>query len=57
MEMLASLVLCYLGFGVLACGLPRDGEWTAEAQWHSFRATFPDVLAWPAALWREFGAS
>ena len=55
METLASLLLCYLGLGVLACSVPRDGDWSLEAQWSCFRETFRDVLTWPAALWREFG--
>jgi len=54
-ETLASLLLCYLGLGVLACSVPRDGDWSLEAQWSCFRETFRDVLTWPAALWREFG--
>jgi len=55
METLATVLICYIGFGALICSA-RPSEWTAAGQWELFRDTFRDVLVWPAALWREFGS-
>jgi hypothetical protein len=58
METLLTLLVCYLGLGALTCATPRGvDDFSPQGQWALFRATFADVVAWPAALWRDFGSA
>jgi hypothetical protein len=56
METLGTLVLCYLAVGAAffahpaAPAMPGDFHW--RGQIGVFRASLPDVLGWPVALWR-----
>jgi len=56
MEILLSFLLAYVAIGA-ACfahpgspALPDDFHWRRQID--VFRATLPDVLGWPLALWR-----
>jgi hypothetical protein len=60
MEILVMLVLLYVAIGTVlfahpaSPARPEDFHW--QRQIEVFRATLPDVIAWPVALWR-FGAA
>ena len=60
METLVTAAIAYLAIGA-ACfahppspARPEDFDWRRQID--VFRATLPDVLAWPVTLWR-FGRS
>jgi hypothetical protein len=50
------LILFYLAVGAALFaharypGIPQDFDWRSQIA--VFRATLPEVLAWPLALWR-----
>lgn len=56
METIVLLVLFYLAVGAALFahssypGVPNDFDWRNQIA--IFRATLPEVLAWPLALWR-----
>jgi ribose/xylose/arabinose/galactoside ABC-type transport system permease subunit len=56
MEFVATLILFYLAVGAALFaharypGVPNDFDWRSQIA--IFRATLPEVLAWPLALWR-----
>ena len=56
MHILVMAVLCYLAVGAAffshpaSPALPDDFHW--KNQLGVFRATLPEVLLWPVALWR-----
>jgi hypothetical protein len=56
MEIVATLTLFYLAVGAALFaharypGMPQDFDW--RSQIGIFRATLPEVLAWPVTLWR-----
>jgi hypothetical protein len=56
MQILVMSALCYLAIGAAffahpaTPATPEDFHW--RAQIGIFRATLPDVVAWPLALWR-----
>jgi len=56
MEILVTAVLCYLAIGVAffahpaSPAVPNDFHWRSQAG--VFRASLPEVLAWPLSLWR-----
>ncbi len=60
MDILFTLVLLYLAIGAAffahpaSPATPNDFRWRTQAS--VFRATLPEVLAWPVTLWR-FGQS
>jgi hypothetical protein len=55
MEMLATAALCYLGIGAALFSHPPRAAAPQDFDWHRqigvFRATLPEVLLWPLALW------
>jgi hypothetical protein len=56
METLVEFALIYVAIGAIffalipGQALPVDFHWRNQAE--SFRASLPEVLAWPVALWR-----
>jgi hypothetical protein len=56
MEILITVALAYIAVGAAffahpaAPALPHDFHWRNQID--VFQATLPDVLLWPAALWR-----
>ncbi len=59
METLFIAALVYLGLGALTCASPRSlepdhAEHSLAGQFVVFRASLPEVLAWPRTLWRDF---
>jgi hypothetical protein len=56
MEILTTAALAYVAIGAAffahpaSPALPEDFDW--RNQINVFRATLPDVLGWPLALWR-----
>jgi hypothetical protein len=60
METLVTASLVYLAIGAAFFAHPASPARSDDFDWRNqidvFRATLPDVLAWPVALWR-FGRS
>jgi hypothetical protein len=60
MEILVTSAIAYVAMGAAFFAHPaspaRPGDFHWRNQIDVFRATFPDVLMWPVALWR-FGRS
>ncbi|HTV88204.1 MAG TPA: hypothetical protein VME41_04235 [Stellaceae bacterium] len=60
MEMLIMFALLYVAIGAAFFAHPASPAIAADFHWKQqiqvFRATLPDVIAWPFALWR-FGAA
>jgi hypothetical protein len=56
MEIFVTLALCYLAVGAALFAHPASPAMPGDFDWRRqigvFRATFPEVLAWPLALWR-----
>jgi hypothetical protein len=56
MEILITSALLYLAVGATCCAHPASPSTPDDFHWKNqvavFRATLPDVLLWPAALWR-----
>ena len=56
MDILLTAVLCYLAIGAAffahppSPAMPDDFNWRRQAG--VFRASLPEVLAWPMTLWR-----
>jgi hypothetical protein len=56
MEILANLILFYFAVGAAffahpaGQAVPNDFDWRHQIR--IFRATVPEVLAWPVTLWR-----
>ena len=56
METVVEFVLVYLAVGAVLFALipghamPSDFHWRNQAD--AFRASLPEVLAWPVVLWR-----
>ena len=59
MDIFLTLVLCYLAIGAAFFAHPASPATPDDFHWKSqvgvFRATLPEVLAWPMALWRFLG--
>ena len=57
MEILITSIFAYLAIGAVCFAhppspaMPDDFHWRRQIE--VFRATLPDVLAWPLALWRS----
>ena len=60
MEIIVTAVLVYIAVGVACFAHPASPALPDDFHWRNqvgvFRATLPEVLAWPLALWR-FGAA
>jgi hypothetical protein len=60
MEIVVTVVLVYVAIGAACFSHPASPARSDDFDWRNqidvFRATLPDVLAWPVALWR-FGKS
>jgi hypothetical protein len=56
METLGTLVLFYLAIGAAFFAHPATPAWPDDFHWRGqidvFRASLPEVLGWPLALWR-----
>ena len=56
MENLVTLVLVYVAVGAALFAHPASPAMPDDFHWRSqlgvFRASLPDVLGWPLALWR-----
>jgi hypothetical protein len=56
MEVLFTSAILYLAIGAIFFAHPASPAMPDDFNWRSqigvFRATLPDVLAWPLALWR-----
>jgi hypothetical protein len=60
MDILFTLILFYLAIGAAFFAHPASPATPDDFHWRTqagvFRATLPEVLAWPVTLWR-FGQS
>lgn len=60
MEFILTAVLVYIAIGAACFAHPASPALPDDFHWRNqigvFRATLPEVLAWPLALWR-FGAA
>jgi hypothetical protein len=56
MEILVTAALCYLAIGAAFFAHPASPAVPNDFHWRSqvgvFRASLPEVLAWPRSLWR-----
>ena len=56
MDILFISVLCYLAIGAACFAHPGSPATPNDFHWRTqvgvFRATMPEVLLWPATLWR-----
>ena len=56
MEILLTGVLVYIAIGVACFAHPASPALPDDFNWRSqigvFRATLPEVMGWPVALWR-----
>jgi hypothetical protein len=56
MEILATTILCYVAIGAAFFAHPASPAVADDFHWRNqigvFRATLPEVLAWPLSLWR-----
>ena len=56
MDILFTAVLCYLAIGAAFFAHPASPATPNDFHWKSqvgiFRATLPEVVFWPASLWR-----
>jgi hypothetical protein len=56
METLVTAVLCYLAIGAAFFAHPASPATADDFNWRRqvgvFRASLPEVLAWPLTLWR-----
>jgi len=54
--MLVEMTLAYLAIGAVIFAHPAGGaeaaDFTPRGQWAVFIDTLPQVLTWPAVLWR-----
>jgi hypothetical protein len=56
MDIFLTAVLCYLAIGAAFFAHPASPATPNDFHWKTqvgvFRATLPEVLAWPVSLWR-----
>jgi hypothetical protein len=56
MEILVTAALCYFAIGAAFFAHPTSPAVPNDFHWRSqigvFRASLPEVLAWPVTLWR-----
>ena len=56
MDIFVTVALCYLAVGAAFFAHPASPALPDDFHWRNqigvFRATLPEVLAWPVSLWR-----